>query len=705
MISIGITMIALGVLAAPCIAQYPNSVMINSQVPGSGGIILHDDGNYAALGTATDGYDPGIDVPEPAAPISNYVSTYFPHPTWSTPFGYNFMIDVRNAADNLTNAVKAYVFEVKTDRTGQILSLGLTIGASFPSSYGIVLFDSSASSYQNVRENAAYSYTVASSSPKIFVLRLGDATAPAISITFPTANVTLLSGNSYNLTWTLSDVSPIRYTKVSYSLNGGTTWTQIDSVGGALTSRSWTPPNTFTTQAKLKVEAKDWAGNLGVQITPYTFNIAPGSMTTAFSAGWNMISVPLIPVDSTTAAVFGDDITGPFFVYNYTPTTGYGLVQWVNHGRGYWLALANSASSVDVFGTPAVDSVNLSLSLGWNIVGAAMTAPVALTSLKFKSGSTLYTYSQAVTASWISSAFYKFNNGTGSYITATSLEPWGGYWLQTLIAGLQMITYPPPPGADEDAPGQPPSVDDENDWFIPITITQGNIEDHIAGLGAHFEATPGYDIWYDLPQPPSPPSGEYAHITFYHPGWGAPSGPAFSQDIRAQFSPSQTVTWEGTIEASQPGQLTLSFDDIAQRLPPGYAATVQCGGQSYNLLETPCITLAYAAPQKLSVTVSSTATGVEKSNSPIPTTFALNGIHPNPFNPTTVISFDLPRSCSVLVTVYTTSGQQVAILAEGWFDPGSYERIFDASDLPSGIYLCRFQAGTFSAIGKMVLLK
>ena len=74
-------------------------------------------------------------------------------------------------------------------------------------------------------------------------------------------------------------------------------------------------------------------------------------------------------------------------------------------------------------------------------------------------------------------------------------------------------------------------------------------------------------------------------------------------------------------------------------------------------------------------------------------------------NPTTTIGFGLPERARVELTVYDITGRQVAELVNGWRDVGVHEVTFDASDLSSGIYIYRLQAGEYEASGKMVLLK
>lgn len=89
----------------------------------------------------------------------------------------------------------------------------------------------------------------------------------------------------------------------------------------------------------------------------------------------------------------------------------------------------------------------------------------------------------------------------------------------------------------------------------------------------------------------------------------------------------------------------------------------------------------------------------------LPETFAVCNVSPNPFNPSTVLSFQLPVAGKVNLSVYDLMGCEVATLVNGFRDAGTHRVTFDASSLASGMYLYRLTAGSFSASGKMVLVK
>ena len=99
-------------------------------------------------------------------------------------------------------------------------------------------------------------------------------------------------------------------------------------------------------------------------------------------------------------------------------------------------------------------------------------------------------------------------------------------------------------------------------------------------------------------------------------------------------------------------------------------------------------------------------TGVmARGETSVPGRFALHDAFPNPFNPSTAISYQLSALSFVNLTVYDIAGRKVAELVNGWRDAGQHEVTFEARGLASGLYIYRLKAGNFTGSGKMVLMK
>ena len=89
----------------------------------------------------------------------------------------------------------------------------------------------------------------------------------------------------------------------------------------------------------------------------------------------------------------------------------------------------------------------------------------------------------------------------------------------------------------------------------------------------------------------------------------------------------------------------------------------------------------------------------------IPEVVSLNQNYPNPFNPVTTISFYLPEPVPVKLSVFNVVGQPVAVLTEGTLGAGDHEFEWDASGLPSGMYIYQLEVGTKVMTRKMTLVK
>jgi hypothetical protein len=98
-------------------------------------------------------------------------------------------------------------------------------------------------------------------------------------------------------------------------------------------------------------------------------------------------------------------------------------------------------------------------------------------------------------------------------------------------------------------------------------------------------------------------------------------------------------------------------------------------------------------------------TSVEPDHNSIPEGYVLEQNYPNPFNPSTSIKFGIPASSNVTLKVFNTLGEEVAKLINENLEAGSYTVNFDASGLPSGIYIYTLQTDNQVLSKKMTLIK
>lgn len=96
---------------------------------------------------------------------------------------------------------------------------------------------------------------------------------------------------------------------------------------------------------------------------------------------------------------------------------------------------------------------------------------------------------------------------------------------------------------------------------------------------------------------------------------------------------------------------------------------------------------------------------VEETTLSIPIKFQLEQNYPNPFNPATTIRFSIPKQSQVTLKIYDVLGREVATIVNKEFESGVHEVVLDSRSLTSGVYIYQIQAGEFTEMRKLMLLK
>ncbi len=97
--------------------------------------------------------------------------------------------------------------------------------------------------------------------------------------------------------------------------------------------------------------------------------------------------------------------------------------------------------------------------------------------------------------------------------------------------------------------------------------------------------------------------------------------------------------------------------------------------------------------------------GIQNLHTGVPQVYELHQNFPNPFNPVTKIKFDIPQFSNVKIRVYDIIGNEVASLYNGELEAGYYIAEWNAADYSSGVYFYRIDAGNYSSVKRMVLIK
>ena len=142
---------------------------------------------------------------------------------------------------------------------------------------------------------------------------------------------------------------------------------------------------------------------------------------------------------------------------------------------------------------------------------------------------------------------------------------------------------------------------------------------------------------------------------------------------------------------------------------PGFGTTTEMKSYSFRISDVEAGVQYYRLKQ-IDFDGTSTIYNSVEVTGPVPNTFVLNQNHPNPFNPSTTISFSLPVESNVTIKLFNMLGQEVAQIANSDFQAGNHNLEFNAKELSSGAYIYTLEAKgingvNFKSTKKMLLLR
>jgi hypothetical protein len=196
----------------------------------------------------------------------------------------------------------------------------------------------------------------------------------------------------------------------------------------------------------------------------------------------------------------------------------------------------------------------------------------------------------------------------------------------------------------------------------------------------------------------APPWPEMSFDRFI-PSYGLDDGvSAGNTNLRVAYSTDNRTTWTGMLQGLAhttnldtlpryitPDSLLPAYTLDSSAGPAIYAALSRVAGTTENTLETG-------------------SSAVDQLDG-LPTAFMLQQNYPNPFNPTTNFQLSIFNTQSTILKVYDMLGREVETLVNEVLNPGTYKVKWDASKYSSGIYFYRLNAGSFTDIKKMTLIK
>jgi len=389
------------------------------------------------------------------------------------------------------------------------------------------------------------------------------------------------------------------------------------------------------------------------------FSVIHRSITNVQS-GWNMVSLPVVVQDNRKIVLFPTAISKAFA---YLPT-GYTLKDSIDIGVGYWLKFPSDYQNI-ISGYPKLlDTIHVNS--GWNMIGT-IAYPIPKT---------------AVTSNTTIISPYFGYSTTSGYIVIDTLKPGKAYWVKTSSAG-NLILDVNNTKMKTTANSNPESLLEQ---LNQITFgAAGANRDGEVGTKLYFGTVQEKDIELDqFSLPPIPPE-DMTDVRF-------PSGrfvELLSNDNLEHVKIPISIRGNNV-------NLQLSWN-IKQTSERSYILVEREGNKIISkrvMNQTGSILI--KSNGKNEFTIESEA---------LPKQFALYQNYPNPFNPQTRIDYSLPEAAHVKLVIYDVVGREVAKIVDEVQEAGYKSVTFDASALPSGVYYYRLQAGTFTDVKKMLLLK
>ncbi len=441
-------------------------------------------------------------------------------------------------------------------------------------------------------------------------------------------------------------------------------------------------PSTFT-QAQLKqvvpvsdlvidMKAESGAsfGALANQYYSFELNLS-STVSIHLSPGWNMISIPGIPLktDPATLQTVDNSLILPFYRWN-SATFSYEPVTELKFGEGYWALTIKPEGMILQIPVTSASSYSRSLQPGWNMIGG-VSQVTDFTSPQDDPDNSI-----------IAGTLYGWNPTGFSYESKTEIAPGQGYWVLTM-AECQLTV-----GGEVSVPTSPQVVP-EPEMVISLNLSTGEWYQNLE-IGWDQSATAGLEVM-DQALPPAGPQGHPYQANLV-------SGQCrLRRDVRPMSA--QMVSWQMRISSPEPVHLSIDRRQIPKGqelvIVDGQVETVLISGMEMQLED---------GDRELTVSLR-----------PLPKVTQLLQNYPNPFNPETWIPYQLNQASEVSLSVYSSDGKLVRHIDLGLKPAGNYQRTERAvywdgrnangESVASGVYFYRLQAEDYSQTRKMVILK
>lgn len=367
-------------------------------------------------------------------------------------------------------------------------------------------------------------------------------------------------------------------------------------------------------------------------------------------------------------------------------------------GKAFWL-ISNSDNMINYGSGVSLRSdtiFTITLDPGWNQIGLPFAFPVAWNSIFTTRGE------PDVDMPWLY---------TGSYAIADTLEPFEGYFVQNRSNNRIDLKIPPIAAEASGEPLAHLNLSHAN-WALQIEATCQEALDDFNFLGVYEQAS---DSWDALDHTEPPPIGEYVSVYFPHKDWQVhPNN--YTTDFRTPVAEGQTWSFivNTNIRSSEAKIVIMGIETLPHDLEIillDEKLNISQDLREDNVFVFP--TGAYGISKNLKILVGDREFVAEETSDKtlVPVDFELSQNFPNPFNPVTSIRFGIPHAEKVRIQVFDILGKEVTTLIDNEQKQAGYHLVSwngkdrYGSEVASGLYIYRLQAGKFSQTKKMLLIQ
>jgi len=418
----------------------------------------------------------------------------------------------------------------------------------------------------------------------------------------------------------------------------------------------------------------------------------------ALQNAYRMISIPLnlshTTIDEQLMGILPQGGIGTDWrLFRFSPGSPtpdeYPNIEGFSPGVAFWLITKNDFRLKASEGTTVTTSelFNITLKQGWNDIASPWMFDISWDTIENPSRanlSPLYTYE----GSW-----------SDPVNPPVVMEPWKGYAVYS-YSNMNVVIKLKPEPADK---AEKLSVNNEDIlWMLTIEASAGEAKDTANHFGVREDASAEWDQ-YDHVEPP--PVGEYVSVAFQHYEWEE-----HPYDYTVDFRPPEnTISWDFTVKTNIPQKTVVVQLSGTENLPEEYSVEI-FDLDMENILDNEYNSFSFVSGKGLSerhfrIIVSSLQESEPEEQTLKPKLFLTANCYPNPFNSQTSIQYELSKPGKVTISIFNVVGQQVQVHDTGYKEQGTYEFMFDASSLTTGIYFYRVDAGYASMTGKMLYMK